>query len=185
VENSYVLFNELETGKKSSVILAHQLDGEWMARFHSLPGVFQPDRVKTVLETLKRTSLARSEYGAVVFCQPEGASGEAWDPGYWTMRGVHPPGTFILAMLYLYCNQKDLGLDLAKRTVQEVARRGWLWDWPVALDGSFGPRVGFDYYQNLILWSLPAALAGEDLKGPCSPGGLVDRVIQAGNPTRH
>jgi uncharacterized protein (DUF608 family) len=177
----YLLFNELETGKKSNVILAHQLDGEWMALFHGLPGVFQSERVKTTLETIKRTSLARSEYGAAVFGLPEGASSDAWDPGYWAMRGVHPPGTFILSMLYLYNGQKDLGLDLTYRMIKEMIRRGWLWDWPVVSDGSM-PRIGFDYYQNLVMWSLPAAISGGDLKAPCAQNGLVERMIRAGNP---
>ena len=179
--NTYVLFNEPETGKRSEVILAHQLDGEWMAYFHGLPGVFQTERVDIVLETLKRTSLTQATCGAAVFCPPEGHGEAPWDPGYWTMRGVHPPGTLILAMLYMYRGQTDFGLDLAKRVVAEVSQRGWTWDWPVVLDGS-EPRIGFDYYQNLVLWSLPAALQGGELTGPCQPGGLVDRILRAGAP---
>jgi uncharacterized protein (DUF608 family) len=180
----YLLFNEVETGKKNDVIMAHQLDGEWIARFHGLPGVFPTDRVETTLETLKRTSLAASEYGAAVFHPGKESSREGWDPGYWTMRGVHPPGTLMLAMLYMYNGQVDFGLDLARRVVQEVLRRGWMWDWPVVLDGS-EPRIGFDYYQNLILWSLPAAILGGDLRLPCRPGGLVDRIIRAGTTAGH
>jgi len=98
------------------------------------------------------------------------------------MRGVHPPGTLMLAMLYMYRGQVDFGLQLARRVVAEVSQRGWTWDWPVVLDGN-EPRIGFDYYQNLVLWSLPAAVAGEDLTGPCAPGGLADRIIQAGAAT--
>ena len=183
VGDYYLLFNELETGKKSNVIMAHQLDGEWMARFHGLPGVFRSDRVGITLETLKRTSLTQSEYGAAVFSQPEGKTSLDWDPGYWTMRGVHPPGTFILAMLYLYNGEIVAGLDLARRTVEEIVRRGWMWDWPVVLDGNECPRIGMDYYQNMMLWSLPAVIVGGDIKTPCMPGGLVDRVIQAGSAT--
>jgi uncharacterized protein (DUF608 family) len=177
----YLLFNELETGKRLDVVMAYTFDGEWMARFHSFEGVFCPDRVDTTLETLKRTSLAVSEFGAVVFCKPEATEvkeGE-WSPGYWGAHGVHPPGTFMLAMTYMYRGQREVGLDLARRTVQEVLRRGWLWDWPVVIDGAMGPRGGFDYYQNLMLWALPAAIAGEDLAGPLTPGGLVYRVLQA------
>jgi len=178
--NYYLLFNEVETGKKSEIILAHQLDGEWIARFHGLPGVFRPERVGITLETLKRTSLAQSKYGASVFSQPEDRPGDDWDPGYWTLRGVHPPGTFMLAMLYLYEGQTDTGLDLAGRVVNEIVQRGWMWDWAVVLDGSEGPRIGTDYYQNMMLWSLPAVISGGNLKTPCQPGGLVYRVIQAG-----
>jgi uncharacterized protein (DUF608 family) len=177
--HAYVLFNEPETGKRSEVILAHQLDGEWMARLHGVPGVFQAGRVETVLETLKRTSLTQATSGAAVFCPPEGGVETGWDPGYWTMRGVHPPGTMMLGMLYMYRGQLDFGLELARRVVAEVVRRGWTWDWPVVLDGN-EPRIGFDYYQNLVLWSLPAAILGQDLQGPCAPGGLVERIIQAG-----
>ena len=174
-----MLFNELETGQRSEVILAHQLDGEWIARFHGLPGVFQPERVGIVLETLKHTSLTQAASGAAVFCPPAGQSEVGWDPGYWTMRGVHPPGTMNLAMQYMYAGQVELWPELAQRVVAEVSHRGWTWDWPVVLDGD-EPRIGFDYYQNLVLWSLPAALAGQDLTGPCAPGGLVDRIMQAG-----
>ena len=31
----------------------------------------------------------------------------------------------------------------------------------------------------MMLWSLPAAMQGEDLSEPCSPGGLIDRVLRA------
>jgi len=68
--------------------------------------------------------------------------------------------------------------------VLEVIRRGYIYDWPVILDGELAgrvePRIGFDYYQNLMLWSLPAAMAGGDITGPCRPEGLVDRIMRAG-----
>jgi uncharacterized protein (DUF608 family) len=177
----YLLFHELETGQQLDVMMAYTFDGEWMARFHGLEGVFRSDRVDTMLETLKRTSIALSEFGAVVFCKPEAAELQEgdWSPGYWGPHGVHPPGTFMLAMTYLYRGQREFGLDLARRTVQEVLRRGWTYDWPVCLDSGVGPRVGCDYYQNLMLWSLPAVLEGGDLCGPSQPGGLVDRMIRA------
>ena len=37
---------------------------------------------------------------------------------------------------------------------------------------------GADYYQNMVLWGLPAALDYQDLAGPCQSGGLVDRVLK-------
>jgi hypothetical protein len=39
---------------------------------------------------------------------------------------------------------------------------------------------GADYYQNMMLWCLPAAIAGQDLTGPCKKDGLVERIIRAG-----
>jgi hypothetical protein len=50
-------------------------------------------------------------------------------------------------------------------------------------DTDTGERTfGNDYYQDLMLWSLPAALAGQDFAAPSQPGGLVDRIIQAAAP---
>ena len=66
------------------------------------------------------------------------------------------------------------------RQVGEVIRRGWYWDWPVAIDGSVWNPLGADYYQNMMLWSVVAALDGQDLAGPCEGGGLVERVLRAG-----
>jgi uncharacterized protein (DUF608 family) len=177
----YLLFHERETGKISDVVMGYQLDGEWMARFHGLPGVFRPDRVDQTLATLKQTSVALSPCGALTFCKAEAAAltPADWDPGYWGAHGVHPPGTFMLAMTYAYRGQVEFGLELARRTVHEVVQRGWYWDWPVAIDAVPGPRTGFDYYQNMVLWSLAAAARGQDLTGPCQPGGLVDRIERA------
>jgi uncharacterized protein (DUF608 family) len=182
----YMLFNELETGKSSDVILANQLDGEWVAAFHGVAGVFPPDRVQTTLNTIKETNIAMTPHGAAIFCKPQAQALEDkdWSPGYWGPRGVHPPGTFMLAMLYMYRDRREFGIDLARRCVQEIVNRGWYWDWPVALDSGVGPRVGFDYYQNLVFWSLPAALQGQDLTGPCRPGNLVDRILSAAKPER-
>jgi hypothetical protein len=85
----------------------------------------------------------------------------------------------MLGMTYMYEGQSEFGLELIRRCLSEVLRRGWVWDFPVALDPAGLPRVGCDYYQNLMLWSVPAALAGGDLTGPCQPGGLVDRILRA------
>ena len=177
----YMLFNELETGRRSDIVMAYQLDGEWITRFHGLKGVFRPDRVKTTLETIEKSNLSLGGAGAVTFCR-SGASTldmSDWDPGYWGSMGVHPPGTFVLGMIYIYQGQEELGLAISRKTIAEVVKRGWYWDWPVVIDG-IREHEGHDYYQNLMLWSLPAALAGGDLATPCEPDGLVDRIIRAG-----
>ncbi len=182
-DTHYLLFNELETGKRSDIVLAYQLDGEWIARFHGLSGVFRPERVETTLGTLTRTCLAMGAQGAVTFCKPgaKALDADGWNPGYWGTKGVHPPGTWVLGMLYMYHGQKKLGLEISRQATAEVMRRGWYWDWPVVIDSTRNEHDGYDYYQNLMLWSLPAVLAGQDLTAPCRPGGLVERMIRAGN----
>ena len=177
----YMLFNEVETGKKSDVILSNQLDGEWVARFHGLEGVFLSDRVETTLDTLKNTNIALSESGMVVACKPGGqylGDGDL-DTYYWGPRGSHLTGIIPVGIIYMYHGQRQFGLDLIRRAVQSVILSGWYWDWPAMTDGADAPRVGSDCYQNMILWSLPAAMQDEDLAGPCQTGGLVDRVVKA------
>jgi uncharacterized protein (DUF608 family) len=87
---------------------------------------------------------------------------------------------FILAMTYVYEGQREFGVELARRTVAEVVRRGWCWDWPVALDTAQGPRTRCDYYQNLMLWALPAAVEGQDSTAACKLSGLPDGTAEAG-----
>ena len=156
-----------------------------MVRSHGLPGVFQPDRVATVLTTLQTTAIAEARGdGSVVFVPPpadRNAQGEQFETGYWLKRGVHPPGTFILAMNYIYNGQRQAGIELARQVFTAIMEQGWTWDVPVVFEGGTRARQGgFDYYQNLVCWFLPAALDGGDLAGPCKPGGLVDRIIRAG-----
>ena len=173
----YLLYSEEETGKKSDVIMGCQLDGEWMVKFHGLESVFRPDRVRTTLATLKETNIY--EYGATVFrIRKEGD----FLPGYWGEAGVHVPSSIMLAATYLYYGERDIGLDLAHRTLRGlVVERRASWDSVLLFRGDNAAFLwGADYYQNLMLWCLPAAVAGTDLTGPCRPGGLVDRINKAG-----
>ncbi len=105
-----------------------------MALHHGLEGVFRPERVDVALETIRKTSVALSEFGAVVFCEPGAElleeTEKQWDPGYWGALGEHVLSTFVLAMTYMYRGQREFGLDLAQRTIQEAIRRGLDWGWP-------------------------------------------------------
>jgi len=180
-DTHYMLFHEVETGKKSDVVMGYTLDGEWMARFHGLPGVFREDRVGKTLDTIAKTCAAVTPSGIATFAAPEGVEidPEVWDPGYWGTQGVHPPGTMQASMVYMYNDRAEEGLEFVRRAVNDIMQKSWYWDWPVCIEGT-APRIGADYYQNLMLWSLPAALAGQDLAGPMRDGGLVARMIAAG-----
>ena len=47
-------------------------------------------------------------------------------------------------------------------------------------DVDTGERTyGNDYYQDMMLWSLPAALEGKDFGAPMRPGALEDRILRA------
>jgi len=171
-DRSYLLMHNVNSGVREDKIMANQLDAEWVCRFHGLPGVFRPDRVDIVLQTVKDTCLV--ETGAVGFASPEGTP-------ELTTYGIFVPEILILAMTYMYEGDRETGLDVAHRLMSTLVRRqGFGWDLPNQIYADTGERqMGTDYYQALILWAMPSALEGKDLAAPCEAGGLVDRILRA------
>jgi uncharacterized protein (DUF608 family) len=176
----YLNFNEPETGQKSDLVFGYQLDGEFIADWEGVPGVFPKERVDTVLETLKRINDPISESGVVNYANPDGSPAKVG--GYGTYS-YFIPELQMLSMNYMYEGQKDFGIELARKCMYNAACKwGYTWDAPnfVRGDKDTGERhFGADYYQNMMIWSMPAALKGQDLTGPSKPGGLVYKIIQA------
>jgi uncharacterized protein (DUF608 family) len=177
--NSYLTFYDPESGRKSDLVFSAQLDGEWIVRFHGLPGVFPPARIKTALETIVRLNVPPTPYGVVNLVHPDGTL----DPkvGYGPY-GMFVPEVYMFAMTLMYAGERELGRELARRCVHnQVLQHRYTWTGPNVIRGDTGERTyGSDYYQNMMLWAVPAALAQTDLQGVCRPGGLIDRVLQAG-----
>ncbi len=174
----YLAFYDPESGSNSELVFAAQLDGEWIARFHGLPGVFPANRVKQTLNTILNLNVPPTPFGVVNLVHPDGTL----DPeaGYGPF-GMFVPEVYMFAMTLMYSGQAEQGLELARRCVHnQVLGHRYSWTAPNVIRGDTGERTyGSDYYQNMMLWSLPAALAHEDLCGPCKPGGLVTRVLEA------
>lgn len=181
----YMNFWEEETGKKSDDVMAYQSDGEWAADFHHVPGVYRQDRVKEALATIRRCNVPHAICGAINFARPDGSLLDPSSPiaAYGT-HDMFPPEVLILAMNYIYEGEKEFGLDLARRSIENIfCKQRHPWDQPNRVNGETGKRVfGTDYYQNLMLWSLPSALADKDISGPCKQGGLIDRILRASTP---
>ena len=79
--------------------------------------------------------------------------------------------------------QTDFWLSLAKKCMNSiVCTHLYTWDMPNMIRGDTGEVIfGKDYYQMLMLWSLPAVVKGQDMGGPTKEGGLVARMIAAAN----
>ena len=184
----YLNFWEKETGKKSDDVMGYQLDGEWTAQYHGLPGVFRPDRIRTTLKTIRRCNIGLTpDCGAANFARPDGKPLPGDSPvARYGRLVMFPPEVMVLAMTYIYAGEKDFGIDFCRKLYQTIAlEHGHAWDWPNIVSGDDGHRVfGTDYYQNMMLWALPAAIEERDIKSYCAPGNLVDRVIRAGQPMR-
>ena len=95
---------------------------------------------------------------------------------------MFPAEVLVLSMTYIYSGQKEFGIELARRHWETlVCRHGHGWDMPNLVRGDTGERIyGTDYYQSMMLWALPAALAGQDIAASRSQTSLVSRVIEAG-----
>jgi uncharacterized protein (DUF608 family) len=179
----YLNYLEPETGKKSDDVMGYQLDGEWTARFHGLPGVFPPKRVETALETIRRCNVALTpEIGAANFARPDAqALDEKAQVAFYGRYTMFTPELLVLAYTYILAGKAEFGIELARKNwANLVLAQRHAWDTPNMVDGRTGKRhFGTDYGQNMMLWAFPAALAGQDLRACCGPGSLVRRILQA------
>jgi uncharacterized protein (DUF608 family) len=168
-------------GRKSDLVLSYQLDGEWMARFHGVPGVFPKDRVRRTLATIERLNAPLTTAGLLVVV---GADGRPTSFGG-RMGGLSsmPASGFITAMNYIYEGERETGLRIAHDTLNEMACvQGMTWDLPNIMIGTWERKqrvYGTDYYQCLSLWALPAALSGETIAAAAGSNGLIDRMLRA------
>ena len=181
----YLNFFEPDTGRKSEFVFGYQLDGEWITDHHGLRSALPEDRVLTVLETIKRTNIALTKYGAVNYANPDATPIRPPEPGTWDYGrfSYFPPEALMLAMTYMYHGQREFGVELARKVWHNlICLQGYTWDMPNIMRGDVdtGERTfGNDYYQDMMLWSLPAAIEGEDLAAVSKSGGLVHAIIQA------
>jgi uncharacterized protein (DUF608 family) len=175
----YLNFLDPDSGR-SDLIFGYQLDGEWIVSQHGLESPLPRERVLTVLDTIERINIGLSRYGAVNYANSDGTPAKVG--GYGTYS-FFPPEALMLAMTYMYAGRVDFGLELARKVWHNiVCRQGYTWDMPNIMRGDedTGERTfGNDYYQDMMLWSLPAAIIGRDFAAPTKPGEVVDRVIQA------
>jgi uncharacterized protein (DUF608 family) len=176
----YLNYFEPETGRKSDLVFGYQMDGQWITEHHGLASALPQERVQATLATIKRCNIAVTKYGAVNYANKDGTPAQI--QGYGTYS-YFPPEALMLAMTFMYEGQKEFGLELARKVWHNlVCLQGYTWDMPNIMRGDVdtGERTfGNDYYQDMMLWSLPAAIAGADFGAPAKPGGLVCRVLQA------
>lgn len=179
----YLNFYDKEQGKLSDDVMAYQLDGEWMAEFHGVSPILDPDRVKRTLQTIRRCNIALTpDIGAANFAKPDGSplpqDSEVAKYGQYSM---FTPEVLILAMNYISAGEYEFGIEFARKFWSNlVLEQCHPFDMPNVVRGSDGKRLfGTDYYQCMMLWSLPANIMGTDIMGFCGPQGLVDRIIEA------
>jgi non-lysosomal glucosylceramidase len=180
----YLLSLDAASGSQSDLILAYQLDGEWLSDLHGLPGVFQKDRLDKTLRTIRtRCGDSRvTDGGLLNVVRPDGKVLDFG--GRMGMYCSMPGSVFEAAMTYLYEGDRQTAMRITRDSLNLLVNvTGMTWDMPNMVHAEPGKTrriYGFDYYQVWSLWGLPAALARQDIRASCAPGSLVDRVIRAG-----
>jgi uncharacterized protein (DUF608 family) len=169
---------EKEEEYECDYIMANQLDGEWMTCFHGVPGVFDADRVRSTLETLKKTVVSHADNGVINILRPDGTTVE----DMYRANSYFPSELYILAATFMYHGDTGTGMEIAYRCLNNIVRRqGYTWNMPNSIRVKTGTvDYGKDYYQSLMLWMLPLALEKGTAKDGCKTGGIVQKVIEAG-----
>ncbi len=187
----YLSYYEPESNLKSDLVFGYQLDGDWMAKYHGLPGVFRADRTDTTLKKIKQTCIAINRYGAANFARPTASAADpkefaasAWGEGYGA-HGYFPPEVYILGATYGYAGDVETGMEIVRTCLEGISvAEGYTWTQPNVVSGDTGKVIyGSDYYQNMMLWAVPSALDGHDISKATASGSLVDRVLRAGRTT--
>jgi uncharacterized protein (DUF608 family) len=156
----YNLYNEPETARSSNTCLGNQLVGQWYAYLIGIGDFLPKKHISSAIEAVKKLNVAATEFGVVNGVKPSG------DIDYESLNhfsdSICPGESFCYAATCIYAGKKDLGLEVAKATYENIAiRQKTIWNitWNLSpLDGS--PRWGREYYSNMVVWSLYCALTG-------------------------
>ena len=174
---SYLLYHQPEKGIKSDTILSDQLIGQWLAHVHGLPGIFPEERVRTVLETIWSHNVKAARFGVRTAVRPNLVE----DTGG-LYSGMQAPSysSLVPAMMMIYSGDVARGLEVMRSTWHRMVVDGQMaWDMPAHLTPEGKTGVGLEYYHNTMLWTLPMAVLGEDLRSYRSDTGFAGRVVSA------
>jgi uncharacterized protein (DUF608 family) len=180
----YRVYNDPEHRRVSEVSLANQLIGEWCARVVGLGSLLPPARVSSAIEAIAELNVRAGDAVIVNGVNPDGTPHRSRPDGH---ENDHAAGCFVgeslcAAMTMLYVGQQKIGVDVARRIYEAITLRHRMpWDQYCIIAPSDGhPIWGSDYYSNMVVWALPMALAGQDIALFTQTGGLLDRILRAG-----
>lgn len=181
-DGSYLFFYDPATEERNDDILSSQLDGDWIAGIHGMSHVFDRQRAEETLSTIvDRCSVPCGVLGFVPHDKQGKIHLDHTVPSDAASYGSFTAEMQIVAMTMMYAGMVDEGTDLAFRALDNLFRRqGHAWDLPNMVQGETCERYfGTDYFQNLALWALPAAIHQKPIASLWAPDGLVARALEA------
>ncbi|HID95474.1 MAG TPA: hypothetical protein EYP53_05380 [Candidatus Latescibacteria bacterium] len=179
----YRLYNDPEKGRTSETCLGNQLMAEWCTGIVGVKGVLPPDKVQKTLESIERLNFPATRYGLVNGIRPDGTpdtcgSGTENDHA----RQIFVGESLCAAMTFILRGRREVGLEIGRRLMEaiyEAHRTPWNQRCLIASDDG-RPIWGDDYYSNMVIWTLPMVLAGQDIRDFCAEGGLVGKILAKG-----
>jgi len=178
----YRLWSDPAHGQQSDVSLGNQLMAQWCVKVAGLPDVLPAANVQRALAAIERLNMAATSYGLVNGATPSGQRFDSGYPGAFDFgKDTFVGETLCAAMTFMYHGRSERGLEIARRMYDAIAlktRSPWNQRCLISADTGL-PLWGDDYYSNLVIWSVPMALAGQTVAEFVAPGGLVDRMISA------
>ncbi|MDE3178789.1 MAG: hypothetical protein KGM47_03935, partial [Acidobacteriota bacterium] len=156
---------------------ANQLAGDWCGHLHGLPAIFPPDRAKRALATVKQLCLPLTQSGVLNAARSDGSVDASGNP---QSNGVFAGECMCVAATLAYNEDAATALEITRRLQEAmILQERREWDMPNLLDAAGRVQHGTDFYQNMILWGLPLALANQDIHRACSPGELIQKILAA------
>jgi uncharacterized protein (DUF608 family) len=172
----YLVYKDAATGDQSDTVLANQLAGQLCADLHGLEAVFPQERISATLDTVLRLCGQTSFHGIANALRQDGS----WDrSGHPQSDGVFTGESIAVSATLAYAGKTPAALSTARSIMYDIViRQGAAWDMPNLLDPVTGGILhGTDFYQMMILWALPLALAGEDIHRACAKEGVIGKVF--------
>jgi uncharacterized protein (DUF608 family) len=183
----YRTYSDTATGRRNDACFAAQLSSVWCTRVLGLEDPLPADRIEKSLDSIARLNLPASPYGMVDAVLADGRVCVEGGPGgdrIWS-RDIFIQCNATAAMVFLYHGRRQEGLQAARTMLDTIFRGPYAMPWsqPCGLSSVTGGTChGHDYYDHMVVWSYPLALAGQDIRGVCAPNGLVARILEAASP---
>jgi uncharacterized protein (DUF608 family) len=172
---SYLLYREPQNGRSSATILANQLVGQWCARLHSLPSVYPTENIQQTLQTILDLCARGTRAGLL------NSADEHGDPdltGIPHSNGIFTGECIAAGATITYEGRTRDGMEIVRRMMESIiVGSGAGWELPNLLNADGEIIHGNDFYQMMILWTLPLAVAGHGIREACAKGNFVDRIL--------
>ncbi len=174
----YLLFKDCATGEQSDTVLANQLAGQLCADLHGLAAIFPRERIAATLDSVLRLCGRASRYGIANALRPDGSWDRAAPP---QSDGIFTGESVAVSATLAYAGKTKAALTTAHALLEDIViGQAAAWDMPNILNADTGAILhGTDFYQMMILWLLPLAIAGEDIHRACSQGVIWNLLAAA------